>query len=402
MKRKLIPRKRIPKGEQGLDTKKVAPYYDPTTGKQYYDIPEGKVQPLTIKGQYVTEKAHDNYYDNNPVWLNNVNIYPTSYEQALNIDPTNTEQNMFRRAEVQAADNYVRGLHPIDNLVNAVVNFWNNGVDYTKNYFGINGEGGTVLLPLNKVNRMTPNDKGYVLFNEFIENNNNTIRQAKDFINTTDTLLGDNKIPLSNISLFQGVENGRFKVGPIESFNSDTYVIPVRNQNKGKVSGIIRKENEVPDKKAISKLLDNIVGPVPGLLKGAFTMSSEERNDYFNRRKSAKNELMKSGKYPTTAQSTINFISENDTIPIDYYGVSNNNKLLLGNEDGNAVFINNINGFSEDQIQQLNEILNNSPMYLDLVDNGRYKHFNTTLKKPVSTYISPLDNGDDMYIIGIK
>lgn len=87
-------------------------------------------------------------------------------------------------------------------------------------------------LRLEDVNRMPGRDGlKAILSNEFVERNNNTVRPARDFINTTDTLLGDGKIPLSRISRFYGSEDGKFKVGAPEDFDPETVIIPIRNRD---------------------------------------------------------------------------------------------------------------------------------------------------------------------------
>lgn len=85
-----------------------------------------------------------------------------------------------------------------------------------------------------------------VYFSDFVEHYNpNQIRPAREFRKTVDTLVTDRKIPLSRISRFYGVEDGKVKVGGIGNFRDSTVVVPVRNKNYGKVSGIaITKDSE--------------------------------------------------------------------------------------------------------------------------------------------------------------
>jgi hypothetical protein len=84
------------------------------------------------------------------------------------------------------------------------------------------------------INKNSPNNKS-ILFNDFIEEKKNTIRKKKDFVNTTDTLLGDKNIPLSKISTFYGIENGKLKAGPLSSFNDTTTISPNRAKYIGRV-----------------------------------------------------------------------------------------------------------------------------------------------------------------------
>lgn len=78
-------------------------YKDINTGQIYDQIPKGKVQPLIVNGQAVTEQAYNNYYNQNPIQLQELVVNPNqTYSE--NIQPMETEQNMFHRARVQGED----------------------------------------------------------------------------------------------------------------------------------------------------------------------------------------------------------------------------------------------------------------------------------------------------------
>lgn len=88
----------------------MSKYIDISTGKEYDEIPQGKVQPYIVKGQAVTEGAYNRYYNEHPTELDEVVITPETQQesQTTSYDPTMTEQNMFHRAKVAAADARVR------------------------------------------------------------------------------------------------------------------------------------------------------------------------------------------------------------------------------------------------------------------------------------------------------
>lgn len=91
---------------------------------------------------------------------------------------------------------------------------------------------------MSRIGPETTDVKG-VYFSDFVEgSNSNHIRYAKDFKKTADTLLTDHAIPLSRISRFYGVEDGKIKVGSLNCFNDSTVVVPVRNKNFGAIAGI--------------------------------------------------------------------------------------------------------------------------------------------------------------------
>ena len=196
------------------------------------------------------------------------------------------------------------------------------------------------VIPLNNnVQQLSPSDEAeYILYNDFVENNSNNVRKARDFKHTTDTLIGDRKIPLSNLPLFQGVVNNKLVVDSLRNFNDDTIVVPVRSQNKGKIKKLLPKRHNW----------------VPAV---------------------------------TTTNDTI-FIKDTDMM----------NKVVLGDENGDSYFIEHISALRNDQIEGLNQILSKNPKYYVLPDNGRYKH--TSKDASVQSYLNPLDSGKGMFIIG--
>lgn len=54
----------------------MSKYIDINTGKEYDEIPKGKVQPLIVNNQAVTEEAHDRYYDQHPIELEELIVVP--------------------------------------------------------------------------------------------------------------------------------------------------------------------------------------------------------------------------------------------------------------------------------------------------------------------------------------
>ena len=83
-------------------------------------------------------------------------------------------------------------------------------------------------------------DGKVIIGGEFIENANNTVRTAKDWLTATDTY-SDKKYPSKDIQSFYGVENGKFKVGKANEFSPNTEIVPRRfgesNINKAVLNG---------------------------------------------------------------------------------------------------------------------------------------------------------------------
>lgn len=76
-----------------------------------------------------------------------------------------------------------------------------------------------------KVNQTA--DGKIIIGGEFIEDTNNTVRKAKDWLTATDTY-SDKKYPSKDIQSFYGIENGKFKVGKANEFNPETEIVPRR------------------------------------------------------------------------------------------------------------------------------------------------------------------------------
>jgi hypothetical protein len=76
-----------------------------------------------------------------------------------------------------------------------------------------------------KVNQTA--DGNIIIGGEFIEDANNTVRKAKDWLSATDTY-SDKKYSSKDIQSFYGIENGKFKVGKANEFNPETEIVPRR------------------------------------------------------------------------------------------------------------------------------------------------------------------------------
>jgi hypothetical protein len=70
-------------------------------------------------------------------------------------------------------------------------------------------------------------DGKIIIGGEFIENANNSVRTAKDWLTANDTY-SDKNYPSNKIESFYGIEDGKFKVGKANEFDSDTEIVPRR------------------------------------------------------------------------------------------------------------------------------------------------------------------------------
>lgn len=246
--------------------------------------------------------------------------------------------------------------------------------------------------------RITPSTSNVstILVNEFVEDNPNNIRRARDFKNTTDTLIGDRKIPLSKISQFYGIEDGKLKAGDLQNFNDTTTVVPIRNKNIGKVVEYIPGKMTPEDEERQIKISRD------ALMLSYKQLADEYGLDYGNNvftrmfygspysqttklSRTNKELRKKMDYYRNRHLDRIKNIDvgskvvtqEGDTIPTFKGNINNRGKILFADEDGNSVFVNNLGGLNQDNVKQLNQALDKG-LYPVKVDNGRYEHYQTS------------------------
>ena len=308
----------------------------------------------------------------------------------------------------------------VNGVINKISNLWNYSKTYLKNKYNGTGDGTFIDLSNKNVSRIKSNTKGVktILTNEFVERNKNTIRKKKDFINTSDTLLGDKKIPLSKISTYYGIENGKLKAGPLDIFNNETTIIPNRAKYIGKIKEVNPGKPESKEfKDAINKgveqynkehgyeadwifkllpfarynnpkaiLYSNLLEEYRGY-KDAHSKASNKRNEIVNN-------LRK--KYSNLGAGELPYLVTENNDTIRGYKLNASPKVMFANEKGNAAFVSNIK--NPDNINRLNKFLKNNPSYPIMIDNGRYSSYMDTF--PNAEVYGGLNRPDDMFIIG--
>lgn len=121
---------------------------------------------------------------------------------------------------------------------------------YTSQQNEVFSSRGTDIIDLNKnVIRLGPTTKqATALFNEFVEKDYPSVRPASDYQQGKVKTFGDMfKIPVENISLYAGIEDGHYKVDSLQNFNPQTTIYPARNI----------KRDILPIKKLIINAVDN-------------------------------------------------------------------------------------------------------------------------------------------------
>jgi hypothetical protein len=131
-----------------------------------------------------------------------------------------------------------------------------------------------------------------------------------------DYLLKDNyEMPKSNIRLYQGVENGTYKIAPLEHFNDTTTLIPNRTALGQRLVGVSESEE----------------GPV------------------------------------------FKFENDSTSTSLPFSG-----KGTIGNESG-GMFINRPTDLNAEQIQQINEFIKqHGPVHQVKQDSGSYGYYETS------------------------
>lgn len=323
-----------------------------------------------------------------------------------------------------------------DKFTNTVNVLYNNAARKVKSFFTDDQTGEVIDLTNKNVSRITPNTDNLTAIygNEFVENNANNIRTRKQFEETTDTLIGDKRIPLSRISNFYGIENGKLKAGDLSTFDENTVVIPNRAKKTGKIKEIIftepLSEHKIDSLRRVNrqeqsayhmrlKEFADSLGMDYGSNKFTQLFYGSPYSNLLDRYRKAirndsdqefvkkYNELKKMSPRQMEAlnqlrHGNISYVTEsNDTIRMANTAMPAFNKTIYADELGNSLFVNNTKNLSKEQQDYVNEKLKVTPMYPILIDNGRYQHYQTEFPN-YNTYTSFDFNRDpkNMYVIG--
>lgn len=115
----------------------MSKYKDINTGQEYDELPEDKVQPIIVKGQPVTEYAHDKYYSSHPIELEEYVIIPQQpksttmaayYDRMSNL----TESNFLQSLNTAHNDQRIRSANHWQGIGNMLSpgQYIGAGVDY--------------------------------------------------------------------------------------------------------------------------------------------------------------------------------------------------------------------------------------------------------------------------------
>ena len=325
-----------------------------------------------------------------------VNEWLNSYERQLPYQEQNDIETA-REVEKKAADRYVDsvGFSPVGKEIKDTAEML---IRYPVQYFVSSFRPSSTYIDLSneKVATIDPNTKNVssILFNDFLENSNDSARPARNFYNTQDTLIGDGKVPLSAISTFWGVEDNKLKVGPLENFDRNTTIVP--NRAKGgdqllskvifnpdfhkyaasnkKNSKKVRQEVERRGKElgVRPSIMPMILNPfkhgiqqIPSMYDIKHTLGEDKYCELVDEaQKMYPIRFSQTDDYPYLG-ITVN----NDTIPIQV----GHPKTFFGNPEGKSIFISNLTN----NLNKVNAFLADNPSYIGLPDNGRFSGYQT-------------------------
>ena len=215
-----------------------------------------------------------------------------------------------------------------------------------------------------------------IYFSDFVEvENSNHIRPAAAFRGSTDTILTDQRIPLSTITRFYGVEDGKAKVGRLDQFQDSTVVLPVRNPFCGYVAGVeVTQELSFWQRIYIRKPWD-IWKARRELRRQLQAMEAEGlMPPGSSSRASVRRQLPLVSAYPGGVRVSV---IGPDGLPFEEPTVqaSLGGKLFLTDSLGHAIFVNRLDVLGPAELQQLNALLAAHPLCPVIIDNGRYARY---------------------------
>lgn len=168
----------------------------------------------------------------------------------------------------KARDNY------LSNLGNNPNNIFSQLYRYYSRHHGyqskqneenlVQGTGADIVDLSHNVIRMTPaSNQSTGLFNEFVEKTHPSVLPASEYKENPDRLVGDiARFPARNISIYGGIEDGKFKLDSLKNFSNNTTVIPARNIKSG--TPLIKQINlrhgqtsEDPVKEGVARIIAN-------------------------------------------------------------------------------------------------------------------------------------------------
>ena len=281
----------------------------------------------------------------------------------------------------------------VTELANRFAKLFNYSTSYIRQKLFGPGEGTFINLSDKTVSRIGKDTKNVesILTNDFLEKKSNAVRKKKDFINTTDTLLGDKRIPLSKISTYYGIENGKLKAGDLSIFDDETVVVPNRAKSTGKLKKVL-----VHNRKGDTWYAKWLTDEDQEIIDEYNKSKGYSIDSWFERQPST---VLKHNEGQSAVDRVLNeykkgITEQGDTIVLP--DLNDTPKILFADEAGYSSFVSNLH--NPENLERLNAFLALHPSYPIMIDNGRYSTYIDD--KPEVEEYSGLANPDDMFILG--
>lgn len=202
-----------------------------------------KIEEESKKGNLLTEEQIIPYYTD--IWA-----LPSMIREKKEAD--------------RAKDEWLSQIGGQNSLVSQLYRFYSRHFGYQKKHPNelVNSGRPADIIDLSKnVIRLTPDsEQSTALFNEFVESKNPSVLSAQEYKENPNRIIGDKyHFPASNVSIYGGVEDGKFKLDSLENFKGETTVIPARNIKAGtpKISQIVIDGNNDNDNNENTIVYDN-------------------------------------------------------------------------------------------------------------------------------------------------
>lgn len=363
-------------------------------------------------------------------------------DRIFNVDSKHTLKQKLKQAKDDYRSKNFLGIGDGSGnaLPSQLYRYWSRHFGYQKNQDPTFSSKGTDIIDLsNNVIRLTPeSEQSTALFNEFVEKGRPSVHQAKEYQSGNVKRFGDKaNIPVENISLYAGVEDGKFKVDSLKQFDPQTVIYPARNvkRNTPKIHGIQVEDVQNNRKDLNVDLIYRLLGKMPHdrWSVANITLQHPESNPYLfsqyqdhanfvlnnipeslSKHESEELKRIVKGKRPSWLPTSLHRIlmpvtstemsnpqtivldsskidnainsgsainkyiyidSEGNKHPIqDYNAAILDTKMVLGNPEG-GVFIGKFQDISPEQLDSLNNYLSKNPSWLVRPDLGSFNQY---------------------------
>ena len=162
------------------------------------------------------------------------NVFDDFAHRIINIKPDQHYlQNIKKEKDEYRSKSFLGiGNGSGNTLPSKLYRWWSRHFGYQKKYNPLFTDTGTDIIDLrNNTIRLTPTSTHKTaLFNEFVESRYPSVHPAQKYQNGEISIVGDlYKIPVENLHIYGGIEDGKFKLDSLHNFKPNTTIFPARN-----------------------------------------------------------------------------------------------------------------------------------------------------------------------------